>query len=153
MVDPIGRKRTPRDRGQLLVLGAVALAIVVLGFVAAVGTIGTASSPGTGPDAVVEAELERGIGCLLVRANERSATTDPETLERTVETDLEAFAAGYGAVRSTATTIELEDVVLERGGDGTAAVDRATVRVTSDAPDRHAERTRSIEAGCPEGGP
>ncbi|NKE35893.1 hypothetical protein GWG54_08680 [Natronococcus sp. JC468] len=86
MVGSIGRGpgRAPRDRGQLLVFGAVALAVITIGFVAAAGTVGVTSSPASpdaGEEAVVEAELERGIDCLLERTSDRSASTAPHSLE------------------------------------------------------------------------
>ncbi|ELY52870.1 hypothetical protein [Natronococcus jeotgali] len=161
MVGSIGRGpgRSSRDRGQLLVFGAVALAVIAIGFVAAAGTVGVASSPASpdaGEEAVVEAKLERGIGCLLERASDRSASTAPHSLERVVEAELDVFADDYRTVRTGATSteigLELEDVSITRRDD-TYAVENATVRATIEAPNRRSERTRTIEAACPEGEP
>lgn len=142
----------------MIVLGAIALAVVVFGIVVTVGGLGVgspiATSADTGEATVVAAELDRGIGCLLENANGEG---DGEgELESAVDDDLEAFADRYrdARARSTATVVdvELERVALERA-DGEHRVESATVRVTSESTDRRVERTRTIEAGCPEGEP
>ncbi|MDG5820346.1 hypothetical protein [Natronococcus sp. A-GB7] len=159
MVDGSGRpsEPVPRERGQIVVLGAIALAVVVFGIVVMVGgsEVGSSTAPGadTGEQAVVEAELEYGIGCLLENANER---TDEERLEAAAADDLEAFTDRYRDARAHSTgtlvDVELEDVGLERVG-GEDELENATVRVTADSADRRTKRMLTIEAGCPEGEP
>jgi hypothetical protein len=141
----------------MVVLGAIALAVVVFGIVAAIGALETELTTETGADtgeqAVVEAELEYGIGCLLENANER---TDEERLESAVDDDLEAFADRYRDARAhssaTVVDVELESVGLERDNDASELAN-ATIGVTADTADRRTERTLTIEAGCPEGEP
>ncbi|MFU8867413.1 hypothetical protein [Natronococcus sp.] len=148
-------ERVPRERGQMVVLGAIALAVVLFGIVVIVGGPEVGSSTATGADtgeqAVVEAELERGIGCLLESADGEAHSE--RALESAVDDDLEAFADRYRDARAhstgTAVNVELEDVGLERA-DGEYELENATVRVTADSADRRTERTQTIEAGCPE---
>ncbi|ELY57270.1 hypothetical protein C491_10809 [Natronococcus amylolyticus DSM 10524] len=136
----------------MVVLGAIALAVVVFGIVAAIGALEAGSATETGADAgeqaVVEAELERGVGCLLESANER---TNDEGLESAIDDDLKAFADRYQDARAhssaTVVDVELEGVGLDRADD-VAELENATVRVTTTSADHRAERTRTIEAGC-----
>ncbi|WP_394743248.1 hypothetical protein [Natronococcus roseus] len=161
MVDESNRpsERAPQKRGQMVVLGAIALAVVMFGIVATIGALEAGLTTETGVDAgeqaVVEAELERGVGCLLESANERTETEEGE-VESAVHDDVEAFADRYrdARVHSSATVVdvELEGVGLDRA-DGANELESATVRVTTASADHRAERTRTIEAGCPEDEP
>ncbi|WP_293028421.1 hypothetical protein [Natronococcus sp.] len=143
----------------MVVLGAIVLAVVVFGIVAAIGALETGPTTEAGVDAgeyaVVESELERGIGCLLENADERTET-EAGTLESAVDDDLEAFANRYRDARvhssTTVVDVELEGVGLERA-DGEYEIENATVRVSAESADRRVERTRTIEVGCPEGEP
>ncbi|MDG5761604.1 hypothetical protein QA600_19945 [Natronococcus sp. A-GB1] len=157
MVDESNRpsERAPQERGQMVVLGAIALAVVVFGIVATTGALEAGSTTETSADAgeqaVVEAELERGVGCLLENASER-AEAEEEGLESAVDDDLEGFADRYGDARAhssaTVVDVKLEGVGLDRADD-TDELENATVRVTADSADHRTERTSTIEAGCP----
>ncbi|GAB3668767.1 hypothetical protein [Halopiger thermotolerans] len=137
-----------RSRGQLILIGAIALAFIVLGIVVVFNGVlytetissGTASQGGSSA-AVTDAELEQSIGCILTRYD-RTETAQAED-------EIEAFGEIYRNVsaQSETTLITVSDVdVTDTGSDITA-----TVNITYDSYDLRYDQQREIEpADCPE---
>ncbi len=116
-----------RDRGQLLLVGAITLAFIILGAVVvyngvlATETVASGPTGQTGPDAkVTNEELENGLGGLAHRGNidwdSSSGGSYGNTLDAVITGDSE-YAESYlnttASSRPTATQIETVDVVME----------------------------------------
>ncbi|ELY74493.1 hypothetical protein C487_15064 [Natrinema pallidum DSM 3751] len=116
-----------RDRGQLLLVGAITLAFIILGAVVvyngvlATETVASGPTGQTGPGAkVTNDELEDGLGGLAHRGNvnwdNSSGGSYGNALETAITGDSE-YADSYlnttASSRPTATRIETVDVVME----------------------------------------
>ncbi|RKD97856.1 hypothetical protein [Halopiger aswanensis] len=138
-----------RSRGQIILIGAIALAFIILGIVVVFNGVlytetissGTASQGGSSA-AVTDAELEQSIGCILTRYNQTE--TDQ------AETEIEEFGRIYRNVsaQSETTLINVSDVDVR--GTGSSDIN-ATVNVTYDTHDLQYNQQREIEPDeeCP----
>ncbi|AEH37181.1 hypothetical protein [Halopiger xanaduensis] len=141
----VTNETTDRSRGQIILIGAIALAFIILGIVVVFNGVlytetissGTASQGGSSA-AVTDAELEQSIGCILAGYNE----TDKEA-------EIEKFGEIYRNVsaQSETTLIDVSDVEVDETGSGS----NATVNVTYDTHDLRYNQQQDIEsADCPE---
>ncbi|ELY75234.1 bactofilin family protein [Natrinema gari] len=109
-----------RDRGQLLLVGAITLAFIILGAVVvyngvlATETVSSGPTGRTGPDAkVTNEELENGLRGVAHRGNIRWGSDYDDTLERVITTEYaESYLNTTASSRPTATRIESVDVVM-----------------------------------------
>jgi hypothetical protein len=142
------------DRGQVILVGAIALAFIIMGAVVVFNGVlhtSTLSSGETGASAatvgVAEREVDRGIGCLLERINTESSN---EThLRQYAEDNISTFGTAYGntTVESTpaAVTVTEQDTAVNAT---TSNITHSNVTITYDTHDISYEGSRTIEAGC-----
>ncbi|ELY42155.1 hypothetical protein [Natronorubrum tibetense] len=132
------------DRGQVILIGAITLAFIILGVVVIFNGVlytETLSSADTGQSATTaektELEITQGIGCLLEKTEGDSSQ---------VEENITAFAGTYqnSTAHSSPTAVHID--VTE--GDIYPG-ENATVDITYDSTDLSYEQNRTIEAGCP----
>ncbi len=148
-----------RDRGQLILVGAIAIAFIVLGVVVVFnGVLYTqAISSGDSVESVTNAqttelEVQRGVCGVLERLNEDD-TVNATAHEVRYHDNVEAFSDTYRTTtaqsRPALVHVEVDDV----GVDKTATPHEAeniTVDVTYDSSDLTYERTIEIsEDDCP----
>lgn len=143
------------DRGQVILVGAIALAFIIMGAVVVFNGVlhtSTLSSGETGASATTvgtaELEVDRGIGCLLEHINTESSN---EThLKTYAEENISTFGTAYGntTVESTpaAVTVTEHDTAVD---PATSNISHSNVTVTYDTHDISYERNQTIEAGCP----
>jgi hypothetical protein len=142
---------TSRDRGQLVIIGALALAFIVLGIVVVFNGIlyteglpsGTTSQSATTAE-TTDAEIEQGVGCVLVRADNESDAAE----------SIAAFGESYEEMRSQSTaavvTVESGPERVSVSGSESA---NAMVTVAYDSHDVTHETNLSVdESHCPEVG-
>lgn len=138
-----------RSRGQIILIGAIALAFIILGVVVVFNGVlytETLTSADTGQSAstaeTTELEIEQGIGCIV-----DSSSGPLISNESDLEDEIDAFAESYRATtansRPAAVDIEVNSSVINLGTD-------VTVTITYDSDDLSYEQTRTIEASdCP----
>lgn len=135
-----------RSRGQIILIGAITLAFIILGIVVVFNGVlytetissGTASQGGSSA-AVTDAELEQSIGCILTRYDQTETSQ--------AEDEIEAFGELYRNVsaQSETTLITVSDVEVRPAGSDI----NATVNVTYDTHDLRYDQQREIESNCP----
>ncbi|SIR73660.1 hypothetical protein [Natronorubrum thiooxidans] len=132
------------ERGQVILIGAIALAFIILGVVIVFNGVvytETLSSAQTGQSATTaeatETEIQQGIGCLIDKQD------DDEQLEENIT----AFNDLYQ--NSTAHSSPAVVDISPKPGEIHAG-DNATVTITYDSNELHYEQERTIEADCPE---
>lgn len=139
-----------RDRGQLILVAAIAVAFVVLGIVVVFnGVLFTQAISGEGTVQTeqvdtVDLEVERGICGVIERVDpEVNASANPEAFERNVS----AFADAHRnvTVESRSTLVTVSDVEVEPESPDGEDVSNVTATVTYDSTDVAYERTRTIE--------
>lgn len=161
MVDP---ETNSRDRGQVILIGAITLAFIVLGIVIVFNGIlytdglsaGTSSQTATDTQ-ISETEIRQGVACLLVEANKRSEWEENEnSAEDEIAENLEEFADSYGNAKShsTPSVISLEHKSTDTNGEGeNTELGSVTVAVTYDSHDLSYDTEIEIEpSDCPNPG-
>lgn len=146
-----------RERAQVILIGAIALAFIILGIVVVFNGVlytETLSSGGTSQSAsdadVIELEVEQSVGCLIEHVEEES---DPVNLEDNVEENISKFSKSYQntIIHSTSTAVNVGT------GDTVVAspiVQNVTVIITYDSNSLSYRQEKTIEPGdCPTGGP
>lgn len=108
-----------RNRGQIILIGAIALAFIILGLVvlfngaAYTETLAPDSAGQSGSDAtVVEYELEQGIGGIAHRGNLEWESDYDQTLEEEIDTDFSSLYLGITANTRTAIS-DIEFVTID----------------------------------------
>ena len=135
-----------RTRGQVILIGALSLAFIILGIVVVFNGVlytETLSSITTGQGvsdaSVTEQEVEHGIGCML----ERGAGNNTA-----IEDNISAFNAAYQN-----TTVQSEPAVVQityNSSDASATPSTANVTVVYDSADGTYTKQRTIDADdCP----
>ncbi|WP_137289647.1 hypothetical protein [Natronorubrum halophilum] len=140
-----------RDRGQVILVGAIALAFVILGVVVVFNGVlytetlssGSTSQSASTADAT-ELEIERGVGCLLVQLEEGNAT------ERQVEENVSVFTDRYQRAQAQSSPTAVDISVVDVNGDFSDPTEShsVTVTITVDSYDLSYEQERTIEAHC-----
>lgn len=149
-----GSVSRPCDRGQLLLVGALAIAFILLGIVVVFNGVlytetiaASATSQSAGSAQVAEYELADGLDELATRSyNETSGTFEREDgtalTDDDVTTFVEAIGDSIGSSRSAGVAVDSETVSIDHGSPAiTVTVTYATADV---------ERTVTIVAE-PEG--
>lgn len=133
-----------RDRAQLLLVGAITLAFVILGIVVVFNGVlytETISSGDAGRSASTVTgsvhEVERGIAC----------SVDGAASNVTAEENAKAFAAAYENV--TAESAPRAVAIDVEGVDVSADPNEVTVDITYNSTTVSYARTETIEATCP----
>ena len=161
---PIGRRNdgqqpddTP-DRGQVILIGAITLAFIILGVVVIFNGVlytETLSSSDTGHSASTaektELEITQGVSCLIVETNDGVGPGDPEALNSTLEDELQEFNEVYQNATAesspTAVNISLAETEISPTTD---ILETVTVIITYDSNDISYEQERTIRASdCP----
>ena len=133
------------ERGQVILIGALALAFIILGVVIVFNGVvytETLSSSETGQSATTaeatELEIQQGIGCLIDKQE------DDERLEESI-TEFNDLYQKSTAHSSPAV------VNISASSDDIHAGENATVTITYDSNALHYEQERTIKASdCPE---
>lgn len=142
------------ERAQVILIGAIALAFIIIGVVVvfngvlyteALSSGGTSQSVSTAD--VVEYEVERSVSCLLEKVDTESSATGSPSLEDQAEENVTAFSQSYrnATLQSTAAAVTVSTNDVSKSG-GTL---EANITIAYDSADISFERTRTIEAGCP----
>ena len=135
-----------RERAQVILIGAIALAFILLGIVVVFNGVlytETLSSSGASQSAadadLVELEVERGVGCSLYWVDEAGGdSTDAEE-------NITEFGESY---RNT--TIESMPTAVSITNVNASSSRNATVTIVYDSADFHYEQTKTITADdCP----
>ncbi|QLG50540.1 hypothetical protein [Natrinema halophilum] len=137
-----------RERAQVILIGAIALAFIILGIVVVFNGVlytetlssGSASQSASNAD-VVEHEVEQSIGCLLTKVDESGGLVD------NAEDNITVFRDAYrnSKLESTTAAVNITSINVTVGGGTT----QATVTITYDSAELSYERNQTIEAGCP----
>lgn len=127
------------SRGQVILIGAVALAFLVLGVVVVINGViytETISSGSTGQieTATTEVEIEQAVGCLLA-AHKDGRTNFHDAFDDFEESYRQQTAHSSGAV----VELDAEPVVVD------GEISHADVTVTYDGHDVSYERTHEVE--------
>lgn len=127
-----------RDRAQVILIGAIALAFIIIGIVVVYNGVlytETLSSADTGQSASIAdktaLEIEQGVGCVLA--------------ENGTEDDIEAFGDQYrnATAHSSPAVVMFEDVDVDAS--------TATITLTYDSSDLSYEQQLDItDEDCPE---
>ncbi|MDS0474134.1 hypothetical protein [Natrinema sp. 1APR25-10V2] len=141
------------DRAQLLLIGAITLAFIILGVVVVFNGVlytETLSSGGTSQSAsnadAVELEVEQGVGCLLKEVNNDTSTIS--LLDDHAEDNISTFSDSYRnrTVRSTSAAV----TVRYDGINITGSIDDVNIIVTYDTNELHFKREMTVGPGdCP----
>lgn len=111
------------DRGQLILIGAISLAFIILGVVVVFNGVlytETLSSGGTSQSAsqaeTVEVEVKQGVGCLLKEIEDDSVLNET-ILQNHVEENVSKFSDSYRntTVESTPTAVNVSVDNIELG--------------------------------------
>ncbi|WP_408959140.1 hypothetical protein [Natrinema sp. 74] len=143
------------DRAQLILIGAITLAFIILGVVVVFNGVlytETLSSGGTSQSAstadTVALEVEHGVGCLLERVENDSSASN-STLADHIKQNVSTFSDSYRhrTVRSTPAAV---NVSVDATGVTGSQIRNVTVVVTYDSSSLHFRRKTTIEPGdCP----
>ncbi|WP_245852974.1 hypothetical protein [Natrinema ejinorense] len=145
------------DRAQLILIGAIALAFVILGIVVVYNGVlftetlsSSETSQSASSAAVTEHELNQSVGCLLVWVEAESSAED-ESLEDLAETNVSRFDSAYrnATVQSTPAVVQLSDIDANASGED---LQNVTVTTEYESHSLSYNRTRTIDKGCPGGG-
>lgn len=131
-----------RNRGQVILVGAISLAFIILGIVVVFNgvlyteTLSSGPASQTGPEAAVTAlEIERGVGCALAEGGN-------------VEENISAFNDAYRNATAGSTPVAVDIETIDT--DTSTTPSTAEVTVTHDSHEVSYERNRTIEAtDCP----
>ena len=129
------------ERGQVILIGALALAFIILGVVIVFNGVvytETLSSSGTGQSATTaeatELEVQQGVGCLIDKQED-----DLDKEDITEFNDLYQDSTAH----SSPAVVDISPISAEDG--------EATVTITYDSSDLSYEQERTIKASdCPE---
>jgi len=146
------------DRAQLILIGAITLAFIILGVVVVFNGVlytETLSSGGTTQSAstadTVELEVEQGVGCLLEEVNDDTSTTS--LLDDHAEDNISTFSDSYqnATVHSTPATVT---VSYDGINIDVSSITDVSIIVAYDTNELHFRREMTVEpADCPTGGP
>lgn len=134
-----------RTRGQVILIGALSLAFIILGIVIVFNGVlytetlsSVSSGQGVSDASVTEQEIEYGIGCML----EQGAGSDKAAIEDNIST----FNAAYQN-----TTVQSEPAAVTISPNSVnATTETAIVTITYDSADGTYTKTRTIAADdCP----
>ncbi|ELY60755.1 hypothetical protein [Natronolimnohabitans innermongolicus] len=138
------------DRGQVILIGAIALAFIILGVVVVFNgvlyteTLSSADTGQSGSDAeVTELEIEQGIGCLLERLEDEHEDKEGDVNNTIIKQNISSFAEHY---RNATAHSSPKDIHIEYVEEGTENV---TVSVSYTSSDLNYDRELTIEPGCP----
>ncbi|MFD1564742.1 hypothetical protein ACFR99_14465 [Haloarchaeobius amylolyticus] len=134
-----------RTRGQVILIGALSLAFIILGIVVVFNGVlytetlsSVSSGQGVNDAGVTEQEIEHGIGCMLERS---------EDDEGNIEKNIEAFNDSY---QNTTVQSEPAAISISNIDDITEDPNNATVTIAYDSADGTYTKTRPIsEDDCP----
>ncbi|AFO58737.1 MULTISPECIES: hypothetical protein [unclassified Natrinema] len=110
-----------RDRGQLLLVGAITLAFIILGAVVVYNGVLATETVSSGPTGqigteakVMNAELENGLRGVAHRGNIRWSSDYDDTLENVITTEYaDSYLNTTASSRPAATQIENVNIVME----------------------------------------
>ncbi|WP_265111288.1 DUF7261 family protein [Halosolutus halophilus] len=145
-----------RDRGQLILIGAITLAFIILGVVVVFNGVlytetlsSSATSQSASDAATTEAEVARGIGCLAENVNGDADVTNPSD---EVETQVEKFSEMYrNTTANSEPAIRNVSLVDEPQTDGSNNVTQVNVTVQYSSNDVDYSTELQIEPeNCPE---
>ncbi|WP_440765909.1 DUF7261 family protein [Natronorubrum sp. DTA7] len=146
------------DRGQVILVGAITLAFIILGVVVVFNGVlytETLSSADTGQSASTaektELEITQGVSCLIVETNDEVGPGDPDALNSTLEDELQEFNEMYqnAAAESSPTVVNISLAETEISPI-TDILETVTVMITYDSNDISYEQERTIRASdCP----
>ncbi|WP_226040886.1 hypothetical protein [Natrinema sp. DC36] len=148
-----------RERAQVILIGAIALAFIILGIVVVFNGVlytETLSSGGTSQSAsdadVIELEVEQSVSCLIAHVEEESGPLN-STLRNNVEENISKFSKSYRntTIHSTPTAVNVgtDDALVV-----SPIVQNVTVIITYDSNTHSYRQKKTIEPGdCPTGGP
>ncbi|ELZ14541.1 hypothetical protein C477_20419 [Haloterrigena salina JCM 13891] len=153
-----------------MLIGAVALAFIVLGVVVVFNGVlytETLSSGETSQSAssaeATELEVRQGVGCLIAEYEGDQTGNDelvdggdvqPSLVESNLENDIENYSVLYRNATAhsqpTAVHIEPESVFDITESGGTVSIENVTVTISVDSTDQSYDRTIDVRSeGCP----
>lgn len=149
------------DRGQVILIGAIALAFIILGVVVVLNGVLYVETLSSGPSSqsasnaeVVEQEVDRGVGCLLEQVNNESSLgpTDISLLKNHAEDNISTYSDAYRntTIGSKPTYIDIkykESNTISSGG--VLNISNSTITITYDSNELSYQQNRTIEPGCP----
>lgn len=147
-----------RGRGQVILIGAITLAFIILGIVVVFNGVlytETLSSGGTSQSAsdadVVEYEVNQSVGCTLEWVESESDESGA-ALEAQAEANLTALETAYreSKAQSTPAIVTIDDI--DAAADG-SDLRNATVTIEYDSKSLSYSQERTIEAECAGDGP
>ena len=154
-----------RTRGQVILIGAIALAFIILGVVVVFNGVLYTETVSSGPSSqsastanVTATEVEQSVGCLLAtyqseEENDLLSGTDPK---ENITNEIHTLNEHYQEVNARATPTIRNISVDEAGTDididtSSGVINSAEVTVTSDSNGMSYERTQRIEpSDCPD---
>ncbi|MFB1062993.1 hypothetical protein [Natrinema sp. H-ect4] len=146
-----------RERAQVILIGAIALAFIILGIVVVFNGVlytETLSSGGTSQSAsdadVIELEIEQGVGCLLERVENESAQNGTDLQNQTRE-NISAFSSSYQntTVRSTTTSVNLSAIEVHTSDTNKSHIENASLTIEYYSNSLSYKQNRTIVTGCP----
>lgn len=142
-----------RERAQVILIGAVSLAFIILGIVVVFNGVlytETLSSGGTSQSAAnanaIEREVNQSIGCLLVEV-ERQSDASGSTLKAQAETNISTFNTAYQNTTANATPAAVNINYINATASG-STLESANVTVAYDSNSLSYRQTLTIEPGC-----
>lgn len=145
-----------RERAQVILIGAVSLAFIILGIVVVFNGVlytETLSSGGTSQSAsdadVVEQEVTQSVGCLLVEVESQSGAIGNSMLEKQAETNISAFNTAYQntTAHSTPAAVNISDV--EATANSAPTLENVNVTVTYNSNSIRYSQQLTIKPECP----
>ncbi|WP_436347608.1 hypothetical protein [Natronorubrum sp. FCH18a] len=158
------RPNNSPDRGQVILIGAIALAFIILGVVVVFNGVlytETLSSSDTGQSAATaektELEVTQGVSCLIVGVNDEvdlegmNDTEIREELEPELRDEIQKYNEIYQNATAESSPTGVNVSLVETGVDiDRSALDQATVTIAYDSTDISYEQERTIDADdCP----
>lgn len=147
-----------RDRGQVILIGAITLAFIVLGIVVVFNGVlytETLSSGGVSQSAseadIVGYELNQSVGCTLEWVESESDESGSD-LEAQAVANLSALDTAYreSKAQSSPSVVTMESIDATAVGDD---LQSATVTIEYDSNSLTYSQERTIEAACAGDGP
>lgn len=139
------------DRGQVILIGAIALAFIILGVVVVLNGVLYVETLSSGPSSqsasnadVVGHEVERGVGCLLEKVNNESTVHLADHAKDNISTFNDAYQNTTIGSTTTYVNITYDSSIL-----GSLNITSSNVTITYESNDLSYEQTRTIEPGCP----
>lgn len=158
MVTPSRYSGQDRDRAQIILIGAITLAFIVLGVVVVFNGVlftetlsSSATSQSASDAATTEAEVERGIGCLVENVNANDTLNSESERSDEVKTQVGKFSGMYRNSTGNSEPAVLNVSLLDEPQTGGGNVTQVNVTVKHSSNDiDYATELEIKPNSCPE---